>query len=78
MGSNLDTGLVPRETKEGNVLFNDALNKSDLWLYGINYIVKDHSDSDGIVNGETWWLCRWLCKISFRTNQMYFHIIFDH
>ena len=28
--------------KEGNVLFNDALNT----LYGIRHMVKDHSDSE--------------------------------
>ena len=27
--------------KEGNVLFNDALNT----LYGVGHMVKDHSDS---------------------------------
>ena len=32
--------------KEGNVLFNDALNTFYLWLYGIRHImVKDHPDS---------------------------------
>ena len=31
--------------KEGNVLFNDALN-GYLRLYGIGYMVKDHSDSE--------------------------------
>ena len=31
--------------KEGNVLFNDALNTFYLRLYGIKHIVKDHSDS---------------------------------
>ena len=30
--------------KEGNVLFNDALNTFYLRLYGIRYMVKDHSD----------------------------------
>ena len=29
--------------KEGNVLFNDALNTFYLWLYGIIHIVKDYS-----------------------------------
>ena len=29
--------------KEGNVLFNDALNTLYLRLYGIRYMVKDHS-----------------------------------
>ena len=32
--------------KEGNVLFNDALNVFNLWLYGVRHIVKDHSDSE--------------------------------
>ena len=33
--------------KEGNVLFNDALNTFYLRLYGVMDIVKDHSDSKG-------------------------------
>ena len=32
--------------KEGNVLFNDALNTFYLRLYGITHMVKDHSDSE--------------------------------
>ena len=32
--------------KEGNVLFNDALNTFHLWLFGIRHMVKDHSDSE--------------------------------
>ena len=32
--------------KEGNVLFNDALNTFYLLLYGVRHIVKDHSDSE--------------------------------
>ena len=32
--------------KEGNALFNDALNTFYLWLYGIKHMVKDHSDSE--------------------------------
>ena len=32
--------------KEGNALFNDALNTFYLWLYGIRHMVKDHSDSE--------------------------------
>ena len=32
--------------KEGNVLFNDALNTFYLWLYGVMHMVKDHSDSE--------------------------------
>ena len=31
--------------KEGNVLFNEALNTFSLWIYGIRHMVKDHSDS---------------------------------
>ena len=31
--------------KEGNVLFNDALNTFYLRLYGVTHMVKDHSDS---------------------------------
>ena len=32
--------------KEGNVLFYDTLNTFYLRLYGITYMVKDHSDSE--------------------------------
>ena len=32
--------------KEVNVLFNDALNTFYLRLYGVKYMVKDHSDSE--------------------------------
>ena len=32
--------------REGNVLFNDALNTFYLQLYGIGLMVKDHSDSE--------------------------------
>ena len=32
--------------KEGNVLFNDALNTFYLRLYGVRHIVKDHSDKE--------------------------------
>ena len=32
--------------KERNVLFNDALNTFYLQLYGVRYMVKDHSDSE--------------------------------
>ena len=32
--------------KEGNVLFNDALNTFYLRLYGIGHMVDDHSDSE--------------------------------
>ena len=32
-----------RGKKEGNVLFNDALNTFYLRLYGVRHVVKDHS-----------------------------------
>ena len=32
--------------KEGNVLFNDALNTFYLWLYGVKHMVKNHSNSE--------------------------------
>ena len=35
-----------QNSKEGNVLFNDALNTFYLRLYGVTHIVKDHSDSE--------------------------------
>ena len=41
---NLRISLVER--KEGNVLFNDALNTFYLRLYGVRHMVKDHSDSE--------------------------------
>ena len=34
----------PTERKEGNVLFNDALNTFYLQLYGVGHVVKDHSE----------------------------------
>ena len=34
--------------KEGNILFNDALNTFYLQLYGVRYMVKDHSDSERV------------------------------
>ena len=37
---------VLKTDKEGNVLFNDALNTFYLRLYGAEHIIKDHSDSD--------------------------------
>ena len=32
--------------KEGNVLFNDALNTFYVRLYGVSHMVKYHSDSE--------------------------------
>ena len=42
----LRTILIVRKERERNVLFNDALNTFYLRLYGIRYMVKDHSDSE--------------------------------
>ena len=39
------TGAWERR-KEGNVLFNDALNTFYLRLYGAEHMVMDHSDSE--------------------------------
>ena len=39
-------GNVLTLCKEGNDLFNDALNTFYLRLYGVRYIVKDYSDSE--------------------------------
>ena len=38
--------VLTNRRKEGNVLFNDALNTFYLRLYGVRYMVKDHSDSE--------------------------------
>ena len=35
-----------RQRKEGNILFNNALNTFYLWLYGVRHLVKDHSESE--------------------------------
>ena len=40
------TSSFCKHRKEGNVLFNDALNTFYLRLYGIKHIIKDHSDSE--------------------------------
>ena len=37
--------IIIQGKKEGNVLFNDALNTFYLRLYGIRHMVEDHSDS---------------------------------
>ena len=38
--------FTPVSRKEGNVLFNDALNTYYLRLYGVRHMVKDNSDSE--------------------------------
>ena len=40
------SSLTCEGRKEGNVLFNDALNTFYLRLYGVRHMVKDHSDSE--------------------------------
>ena len=35
-----------KRRREGNILFNDALNTFYLRLYGVSNMVKDHSDSE--------------------------------
>ena len=38
--------IMNSRKKEGNVLFNDALNTFYLRLYGVRHMVKNHSDSE--------------------------------
>ena len=38
--------LYSQGRKEGNVLFNEALNTFYVRLYGVGHMVKDHSDSE--------------------------------
>ena len=40
--------------KEGNALFNDALNTVYLRLYGVAHMVKDHSDRERKPIAVTW------------------------
>ena len=40
--------------KERNVLFNDTINTFYLRLYGVRYMVKDHSDSERKPAAATW------------------------
>ena len=42
----MNANIRTYERKEGNVLFNDALNTFYLRLYGVRHMVKDHSDSE--------------------------------
>ena len=43
-----------RGRKEGNVLFNDALNTFYLWLYGVRQVVKEVSDNERKPATATW------------------------
>ena len=38
--------MAQMRRKDGNVLFNNALNTFYLRLYGVRHMVKDHSDSE--------------------------------
>ena len=40
--------------KEGNVLFNDALNTFYLRLYGVGHMVKYHTDCERKPAAATW------------------------
>ena len=42
-------------TKEGNVLFNNALNTFYLRLYDVRQMVKDHSDSEREITAARTW-----------------------
>ena len=46
VGSRFTPQYLPLYRKEGNVLFNDALNTFYLRLYDVRHMVKDHSDSE--------------------------------
>ena len=39
-------GIRKEGRKEGNVLFNEALNTFYLQLYGVEHMLQDHSDSE--------------------------------
>ena len=41
-----DISSAVKKRKEGNYLFNDALNTFYLRLYGVTHMVKDHSESE--------------------------------
>ena len=43
-----------RGRKKGNVLFNDAINTFYLRLYGVDHMVKYHSDSERKPAAATW------------------------
>ena len=56
--------------KEGNVLFNDALNTFYLRLYGVKHMVMDHSDSE---KGNPLPTHRLLFPISSKGSFIYMH-----
>ena len=49
-----ESQFSPEGRKEGNVLFNDALNTFYLRLYGVRHMVKYHSDSERKPAAATW------------------------
>ena len=42
----VNRNVLSASLKEGNVLFNNALNTFYLRLYGVKHMVEDHSDSN--------------------------------
>ena len=42
----VDINISVQTRKQGNILFNNALNTFYLRLYGVGHMVKDHSDSE--------------------------------
>ena len=53
-----ETEFYPYERgrKEGNVIFNDALDTFNIRLYGVEHNVKDHSAREGKHSAVTTWL----------------------
>ena len=45
---------VSKGRKEGDVLFNDALNTFYIQLYGVGHMIKYHSDSERKPTTATW------------------------
>ena len=46
MNDSANCTILGLKKKEGNVLFNDALNTFYLQLYGVRHMVKEISDSE--------------------------------
>ena len=46
LNEGLSTLFSRFSSKEGNVLFNDALNTFYIWLYGVVHMVLDYSESE--------------------------------
>ena len=50
----INHNFILRGRKEGNVLFKDTLNTFYLQSYGVEHMVKDHSDSERKPAAATW------------------------